>query len=90
MIDKMNAYLSPNRFIPNDYEELTALELIGKQNAKIDEVVEGTNKNESNIENKLDINGDFLGSWHGITHPVFIEGGHDAVILKTVLTLKIF
>ena len=82
MIDKMNAYLSPNRFIPNDYEELTALELIGKQNAKIDEVVEGTNKNESNIENKLDINGDFLGSWHGITHPVFIEGGQDAVILK--------
>ena len=82
MIDKMKTFLSPNRFIPNDYEELTALELIGKQNAKIDEVVEGTNKNESNIKNKLDINGDFLGSWHGITHPVFIEGGQEAVILK--------
>lgn len=66
MIDKMKTYLSPNRFIPNDYEELTALELIGKQNAKIDEVVEGCNHLE---KTKVTQGGDFNGTWCGIKRP---------------------
>lgn len=79
MIDKMNTFLSPNRFIPNDYEELSALELIGKQNVKIDEVIDGHN---SLSKEKLDINGDFTGSWFGITKPVYSDPGIANVVEK--------
>lgn len=86
----MKAFLSPNRFIPNDYEELTALELIGKQNAKIDETVEQTNVNTDEVNKKLnrvdyydDIvknrkiseSGNFTGSWFGISSPSYAEPG---------------
>ena len=88
MIDKMKTYLSPNRFIPNDYEELTALELIGKQNAKIDEVVEETNN--LNI-NKVSHGDDFKGSWHGIKHPSLTNEGVGEVVnsLSNLLSSKL-
>ena len=41
-MDKINAVLTPNRFIPIDSEELTALELIGKVVNKTNEVVDKT------------------------------------------------
>lgn len=81
MIDKMKTYLSPNRFIPNDYEELTALELIGKQNNKIDEVVEGCNKLELT---KVSQGSDFKGSWYGISKPQYAEPGIASVVDKLV------
>lgn len=85
MINGLNSFLSPNRFISTDVEELTALELIGTQNAKINEVVKGHNSLD---EKKVDKGSNFEGSWHGITHPVFADPGIAGVVEKNVSDIE--
>ena len=95
-MDKINAVLTPNRFIPIDSEELTALELIGKVVNKTNEVVDKTITQDEEIKKrlkietfkdemvkrKLDDNGDFTGSWFGIKSPSFANETQGAMIEK--------
>lgn len=83
-IDKLSGCLSPNRFIPIDSEELTALEQLGKMIGKTNELVEDVNKinvelplklntkdyqNDMLVNRKINENGDFTGTWFGVKSP---------------------
>jgi peptidoglycan/xylan/chitin deacetylase (PgdA/CDA1 family) len=79
MLDKINSwYLTGNRVLTNDAEELTGLELVGKTAAKTNEVVEQVNELEGVIpvqvaglaakiteDRKLSESGDFTGTLNG-------------------------
>lgn len=83
-VDKINGVLTPNRFIPIDTEELTGLEYIGKLTNKTNEMVSHINvidkkiptklnvsdyQNDMLINRKINENGDFTGSWFGVSSP---------------------
>ena len=85
--------LNDSRFIPNDKEELTAIEMIYKlikSNNLNYENMEGLeislhdkiSKREMKEERKLDEKANFTGSWHGIEHPVYTEEGQPGVLLE--------
>lgn len=73
MVKPLDNYLNENRFIPIDREELTALEYMGKVTEKTNEVVK-------NLDNKLDIDGDFNGSWKGFDNPIMSDPGIAMVV----------
>lgn len=94
-MDKITGCLHSNRYIGIDHEELSALELIGKMIDKTNELVEATNDDRNSIKGKLskeeyyhDINnirkidddGDFTGSWFGITRPEYADETQGAVL----------
>lgn len=101
-IDKISGCLTPNRFIPIDSEELTALEYMGKLTKKTNEVVENVNQNTNGLKGKLDKteyyhdieknrklskDGDFTGSWFGIKSPSYSEPGMAGVVEKNRLDI---
>ena len=94
-IDKLNGVLTPNRFIPIETEELTALEQMSRLTKKVNEVVEATNHATDGVKGKLaivdyvedmkenrklDEVGDFTGSWFGISSPSYSEPGQAGVV----------
>lgn len=94
-IDKLNGVLTPNRFIPIDTEELTALEQMSRLTKKVNEVVDATNHATDGVKGKLaivdyvkdmkenrklDDVGDFTGSWFGISSPSYSEPGQAGVV----------
>lgn len=99
MIDKFNmGMINSTRFIPIDQEELTALELMGKNMAKTNEVVEEVNKQRVDLDGKMGVtqyeldiekrklypNADFRGSWFGITSPTLADPGIANVVDRIV------
>lgn len=85
--------LKDNRYIANDYEELTALQMIYKLIKSNNLIYDNLDKFELSLfdkisktelknERKLDENANFTGSWHGIKHPVYTEEGQPGVILE--------
>lgn len=62
-MDKINHCVNHNRFIPIDTEELSGLELIGKNISKTNEIVED---NKKLWEDKTNLNGDHKGTWCGL------------------------
>lgn len=81
MIEKLNLHYSfTNPASIHDEEALTALELAGRQGAKINEVVTDQNNLRTETENHLKNQDDFIDRMNSETMPAKVEGEIDRAI----------
>lgn len=83
MIEKMNSHYSfTNPASVYDEEALTALELVGRIGAKLNEAIEAYNTLENNTDEKLTAYNEFINTMNAVTMPAEVKKEVDAHIAR--------